>query len=248
MIIERDFKWYTHKAMLLVLPILLLFGVVMLIVLYWKPKPVGGEIFPPDLEDGVKIYVEEGYSLINTDGAYTAPTESPHSIWLVSDENLNKEILKHCGEIKKYRQIEPVRDTMLGSADVYRAFPRIFLVADAFCYKIEILNWENFSGDAWSGFPIRRERFGKPTLRIFRIDLSSMPEGETPYDFAREYCGADSVNSEGGHGWYSMVSQQTMDELLSLLGGINTENAEEVELLGDASKKGKDVDTQASFD
>lgn len=40
--------------------------------------------------------------------------ETPHSIWLVSDEHLKGEILELCREIEHYRELEVVNDIMLG--------------------------------------------------------------------------------------------------------------------------------------
>lgn len=148
---------------------------------------------------------------------------------VASDEGIIEKILSLCGEITQYRQFEKVNDIMLGSSGGYEYLPRIYLVTDTVCYSIEILNWENYSGDEWSGLPIRQELFGEPVLHIFRIDLSSMPESETPYSFARKFFGTDSVNSEGGAGWYSTIPQQSLDELVNLLGNIGTDNSEEIE-------------------
>ena len=183
-------------------------------------EPVGGELFTPDLENGVNIYIEEGYF---------ASVEEAHSVWSVSNEALREELLRLCGEIKQHRQFEKAGDIMLGAAEDFEYYPCIYLVTDAVCYRIEILNWENYSGNAWSGLPIRQELFGKPVLRMFRIDLSSASEDEPPYRFAKDFFGADTLNSKGGAGWYSTLPQESMDRLMELLRSIGTENAEEIE-------------------
>jgi uncharacterized protein YcfL len=190
-------------------------------------EPVGGEIFTPDFTAGVKIYIEETYSK-SMDG-HDMLVETPHSVWLVSDEGIIEEILSLCGEITQYRQFEIVSDIMYGNTTVYEYLPRIYLVTDTVCYSIEILNWENYSGDEWSYWPIRQELFGEPVLHVFRIDLSLMPESETAYSFVRNFFTRDSVNSEGGAGWYSTMPQQSMNELINLLGNIGADNSEEIE-------------------
>lgn len=188
-------------------------------------EPVGGELFTPDLENGVSIYVEEGYF---AEESYFASVEEAHSVWSLSDEALREEILHLCGEIKQHRQFEKAGDLMLGSAEGFTYYPCVYLVTDAVCYRIEALNWENYSGDAWSDFPIRQELFGKPVLRVFRIDLSSAPEDEPPYRFAKDFFGADTLNSTGGAGWYSTLPQRHMDRLLELLRSVGAESAERV--------------------
>lgn len=205
---------------------LLLLGVMLLTVSCGQegqePELVGGEISTSDFEDGVEIYIEEGY----------ATTKTPHSIWLVSDEDLVKEILSLCGSVKQYRQVEKSSDIMYGAAGDFEYLPRIYLVTDAICYSVEILNWKNYSGSEWFNFPIRQERSGEPTMHIFRLDLSLMPENKTPYSFAKEYFASDTMNSESGVGWFSTMPQESMDELLSLLWSIGTENAVIVEEIG----------------
>jgi len=208
---------------------LLLIGIMLLTVSCGRDEqttdPIGGEIDISDFEDGVKIYIEEGYSS-------GVSMEGPHSIWLVTDEDFNEEILSLCGSVKQHRQVEKSSDIMYGAAGDFEYLPRIYLATDAICYSVEILNWENYSGDEWTQFPIRQELSGEPTMHIFRIDLSLMPENKTPYSFAKEYFGSDTVNSESGVGWYSTMPQESMDKLLSLLWSIGTENAEKVEELG----------------
>lgn len=222
MIIKKNFKWQKPVITRSIL-FLSLMGVLLLMTACEKTEQsvelVGGEISSSDFEDGVEVYIEEGYAI----------TEAPHSIWLVSDEDIAEEILSFCGSVKQYRQVEKSSDIMYGEAGDFEYLPRIYLVTDEICYSVEILNWENYSGDEWSQFPIRQERSGEPTMHVFRLDLSLMPENKTPYSFAKESFASDTMNSESGVGWFSTMSQESMDELLNLLRSIGTENAEIVE-------------------
>ena len=209
------------SALLLIVPVLWMVS----------RRPVGGEIYMPDFENGVKIYVEEGY-FWKFLGPSQPPETEPHSIWLVTDTALGEEILDLCQKIEQYRQFEKSSDIALGFADSFEYLPRIYLAAERVCYSIEIINWENYSDSAWSKFPIRLERFGQPTMHIFGTDTSLMPEDETPYGYLRENLQSDTLNSESGLGWYSSIPQESMDKLLGLLESIGPENAVRAEEIG----------------
>ena len=178
--------------------------------------------------------MEEEYTLSfsraeNPAGTFT---ETPHAVWRVTNGDLKTNIRSLCGELRQYREQERIRDFMLGTTERYEYLPQIYLVTDAFCYEIQIVNWDNHTGNEWSAFPIRTERFREPTLQVSRIDLSQKPEGETPVGYARGYAGPDSLNGEGGAGWYSTLSQDSLDMLLHLLGGVGADNAEIAETFG----------------
>lgn len=193
-----------------------------------KRELKGGELFAPDLENGVCVYVEEGYTKeAVAAGAYTGP---PHSLWKITDEDMIQEIMGLCGKIRQYRQFEKASDIMLGPFE-YVYLPQLYLITDEICYKIEILNWDFLMGHAWSGLRIRQELPGEPVMHVYRIDLSSYQDDKAPYIFAREYDFSDSVNSESGLGWYSTLSPENMDRLLALLQNIGNENAEIVDAL-----------------
>ena len=196
--------------------------------------PKGGELFTPDFADGAELYVEEGYELSfsraeNPAGAFA---ETPHAVWRVTNGDLKTDIRSLCGELRQHREQEKIRDFMLGTSERYVYLPRIYLVTDAVCYKIQIVNWDNHTGNEWSEFPIRTERFREPTLQVSRLDLSQKPEGETPVGYARNYVGPDSLNGEGGAGWYSTLSQDSLNMLLLLLGSVGADNAEIAETFG----------------
>lgn len=212
-----------RRNLFLILLLLLVISVSVMILAV-RPKLVGGELYNADFKNGFDLYIEERYSqLINSSGG---PMETPHSIWLVSDEHLKSEILGLCKEIKSYREFKVVNDVMLGAVPRFSFFPEIYLDTGSFCYKIVILNWDNYSGSAWAYFPIRQELFNEPVLRVYRLDLSLKPESDDSYYFAKDYFGPDSINSKGGRGWYSTISQEHLDELLALASSIGDVNAE----------------------
>lgn len=189
-----------------------------------RPKPEGGELYDADFKNGFDLYIEESYSqLIDSSGG---PMETPHSIWLVSDVHLKSEILRLCREIEHYRELEVVNDIMLAGTPRLEYFPRIYLDTGSFCYSIEILNWNNYSGSAWAYFPIRQELFNEPVLHVCRLDLLLKPESEASYYFTKRFSGPDSINSIDGHGWYSTISKEHLDELLTLASSTSVVNAE----------------------
>ena len=193
--------------------------------------PTGGELFAPDFANGVELYVEEAYTLSYSreEDKYT---ETPHAVWRVTNGGVKTNIRSLCGELRQYRQQERISDFMLGTTERYEYLPRCYLVTDAVCYRIQIVNWDNHTGYEWSEFPIRTERFREPTLEVSRLDLSQKPADETPVGYARGYFGPDSLNGEGGAGWYSTLSQDSLDRLLHLLGSVGAENAKIAETLG----------------
>jgi hypothetical protein len=209
----------------IILTLLLLLVIsALVIILDVGPKLVGGELNNADFKNGFDLYIEESYKqLINNDGG---PMETPHSIWRVSDEQLKGEILRLCKEIQSYRELEVAKDIMLGGTARFRLFPRIYLDTGSFCYRIEIFNWTNYSGNSWRFYPIRQELYGEPVLHIKRLDLSLKPESESSYSYAKTHNGPDSLNSEGGSGWYATISQENLDELLALARDISAANAE----------------------
>lgn len=225
----EDFKKHIFVFLAVLVVILILLVVFWLKIPYGNSQPTGGELFAPDFKDGFVLYIEEGYSL-SVSGSGTQ-TEVPHSVWQISDESLKSKILDLCSNIESYRQFQAISDIVYGSGDV-AYYPRIYLCAHSFCYRIEVLNWENFSGSTWVGYPIREEMFGEPVLHIYRIDLSLMTGSENPFVFSKDYFQPDSVNSEGGRGWYSIMSQESMNQLLNLIRSIGAENAERAFQIG----------------
>ena len=209
---------------------LILLAAGLLVVLFLRSRPVGGEVFAPDLKHGVSVYVEEGYTFfLNDEGIFE---ETPHSIWLVSDETLQEEILELCGKIRHFREFNSLYDVVLGTPPSMTYFPQICLITDSCCYRIRLLNWDNYASPAWSALRIRQEAYGKPVAFVYRIDLSLKPEGEAAYTFVSGYSGRDTLNSRDGEGWYSAVETWAdMDALLALLESVGPENAEEIEKL-----------------
>ena len=211
-----------QRNIFITLSFFLVICIFVIILAVW-PKPEGGELFSADFKNGFDLYIEDSYALlINSDGW---PFDSPHSIRRVAHERLKSEILKLCKEIASYRELDRSKDVMSGAARL-RYHPRIYLDTGSYCYRIEIFNWDNYSGKAWADYPVRQERFGEPVLHVKRIDLSHKPESEASYSYAKNHGGPDSLNNEGSSGWYSIMSQEHMDELLSLVYSVGEKNAE----------------------
>ena len=181
-----------------------------------RPRPVGGELFDTDFAYGFELYVEEGY----------AQGEPEHAVWRALDEQVKDAALLLCSGIESHREFNSISDIMLGAVPRMEYFPRIYLDAGDYCYRIDILNWDNYAGDAWAELPIRAELYGEPVLHVFRIDMSQKPEDKDAFVFARDYFGADSLNGEGGFGWYSTMPRESLGELLALAGAIGEQNAE----------------------
>lgn len=160
----KTFENENAKKYLYYTIIFLVICVLVIILAVW-PKPEGGELFSADFKNGFDLYIEDSYALlINSDGW---PFDSPHSIRRVADERLKSEILKLCKEIASYRELDRSKDIMLGAARL-RYHPRIYLDTGSYCYRIEIFNWDNYSGKAWADYPVRQERFGEPVLHVKR--------------------------------------------------------------------------------
>jgi len=202
--------------------LLVLIGAI-IIILAVSPKPVGGELYRADFADGFLLYVEESYIQRFTDGVFT---QTPHSIWLVTEERLRNEIFRLCINIKQYRELDCVNDTMLGAPLRLEFFPVIFFETDSFIYRISAINWGNFTSSAYAYYPIRNELFGGPVFQVSRLDLSQFPATADPYSYSRDYSRSDSLNSERGVGWYSTISREHFDKLLLLVQNISYENAE----------------------
>ena len=67
---------------------------------------------------------------------------------------------------------------------------------------------------------IKQERADKPTLKVWRIDLFDVA-AEDFLSYAQNFQGQDSLNSEGGIGWYSILSTDLYSKLLGLMASLN---------------------------
>ncbi len=174
----------------------------------------GGTVLPLDFLGGYSVYVESGYS---------SPTETQPPIWMVSDENVKKDIFRLCKKIEPYRKFIRVSDLMLGVSNDMGNFPIVYLLTDAVIYRIEIMDWENYASDYWNRLPIWQEKFGEPVLHLYRIDRSSVPEGDSLFDESTFWWG--SLEDDGSAGWYSTLTQKELDALLALLQSVGPDNA-----------------------
>ena len=199
--------------------------------LYKWLVPTGGELYRPDFKNGFDLYLEEGYTYTydQDDWRKRIYYETPHSIWLVTDEHLKDAILSLCFAMKGYREYDGGQDSLGVSSSRIKFYPRVYLDTGSYCYKIDILNWTNYyPGDYPSPpiSPIWDELPNEPLLTVQRFDLSLKPEFEDSYSYAKNSFGTDSLNRQGYFGWYSRLSRQRWDELLSLASSVNSDVAE----------------------
>ena len=184
----------------------------------------GGELKSRDFRGGFDLYVEESRVTWFPLDLYE---EAPHSSWRVTDEGVKDEIYELCAKIDFFRERSPVYDILLGSGDYkMEHLPVIYFDVGGYGYCIYIINWDNYAGSQWNGWPILRERYGAPTFEIYRYSLENRAEGEDFFSFMNAQGGRDSQNREGGSGWYSTSSQERLDGLLDLLYSIGEGNAE----------------------
>ncbi|MBO4872918.1 MAG: hypothetical protein J5496_05850 [Lachnospiraceae bacterium] len=189
--------------------------------------PTGGMLFAADFKNGFDLYVEEAYSVSVSETDRPAIQNEPHSLWQVSDPQIKETVYELCRQIRKYRQFDREKDIFYGAAD-RTLYPGIYFITEDYCYRIEIINWENYSGEEWAGLPIRKEMFGEPLLMVFRIDLSQMSGSDSLYSFVKNYFASDSLNSKQGIGWYSTLSRKSLKRLLGLIQKVGADNAENV--------------------
>ena len=178
----------------------------------------GGTVLPLDFLGGYSVYVK-------SDGSGTSDTQS--TMWMVSDDDVKKDIFRLCKKVEQYRKFIRVSDLMLGVSNDMGNFPIVYLLTDAVIYRIEIMDWENYASDYWNRLPIWQEKFGEPVLHLYRIDRSSIPEGESLFDWSTFWWG--SLEDDGSAGGYSTLTREELDALLALLQSVGPDNAVLVE-------------------
>lgn len=198
------------KILYFVLSFLLLLAIVSSVFL--KKIPSGGEIYASDFDEGYLLYLES----IKID---TVSKEIISNIYQINDNNVSSELLKICSSINCYREIEAAKDIMLAGTQLQEEL-RLYFLTSNYCYKIIPINWENYSSVSWSQYPIKQERADKPTLKVWRIDLFDVA-AEDFLSYAQNFQGQDSLNSEGGIGWYSILSTDLYSKLLELMASLN---------------------------
>lgn len=204
--------------------ILILFIVVTFVVFLFRHlRPTGGMLYAGDFRNGFELYVEEACTFSSV-GENQPKRESPHSMWRVSDEKLKETVYDICRKIETYCEYDDAIHSFFGNPD-WEYYPRIYLITDSVCYRIEIVNWNNYPNGT---VPDLEKMYGKPLLRVYRIDLSLKPESDSLYDFVKNYFGPDTMNRENKWGWYSTLSQKGQDQLLKLVQSVGAGNAENI--------------------
>ena len=162
---------------------------------FFKP-PSGGEIYASDFNEEYLLYLES----INID---SVSGKVISQFYQINDDNISSELFNICCSINCYREIDAAKDIMLAGTQLQEEL-RLYFLTSNYCYKIIPINWENYSSASWSQYPIKQERTNKPTLMIWRIDLSEIA-AENHLSYAQTFNGKDSLNSESGRGWYSTL-------------------------------------------
>jgi hypothetical protein len=206
----------------IVLYLLILFVNVLAPALSRQQKLVGGELFASDFKDGFRLYVTESY-IINYNPNMTSST-TPHSTWMVTDEELKNAVYRLCRDIKSHIINDPVR-FLAGTPSFLRVSPQIIFITESYGYKMRSIDWRNYKErDAYSmGLS---DFFGEPVFYFSRIDLTKKPTDiEDALGYIKSYSHADSVNhslTNGyGAGWISTMPRKSFDELLNILNAID---------------------------
>ena len=217
------------KTIIKILAAALILAAAVFLVVFLRRQlwPTGGMLFAPDFKNGFDLYVEEVYSVSVSGTDRPAIQNEPHSLWQVSDPQVKETVYELCRQIRKYRQFDREKDIFYGAAG-RTLYPGIYLLTENYGYRIEIVNWENYSGEEWARLPIRKEMFGEPLLIVFRIDLSQLSGSDSLYSSLKNYFASDSLNDEYGIGWYSTLSRESLDRLLELVRKVGADNAKSV--------------------
>lgn len=128
---------------------------------------VGGEVYPPDLDNGYTIYIEEAHEY--SASTYTGLSEAPHDIREITDDMLKGEIADLCLQIDQCREFMLVDRSCLGVSinefvDPYYSYEslkipyryryrfemasggtdtQIYILAGEICYKLQPVEFES---------------------------------------------------------------------------------------------------------
>ncbi|MCL2126030.1 MAG: hypothetical protein FWH33_08615 [Oscillospiraceae bacterium] len=202
-----------------------------LVIIIWsllQHRLKGGELFEPDFDNGFDLYIEERYTQYLVNNIYEI---DPHSLWLITNDDYKNSIYSICKTAVNYREFYLIHDVVFGTPYVFTYLPQIYFDTGTYVYRIQIVNWDNYVGSSWDSYSIKNEMADSPLLLIWRFDVSSMPADVFVYDYVRAESGRDSLNSEGGGGWYSTIPREKIDELHDLLAGIGNNVASEAAVI-----------------
>ncbi len=130
-------------------------------------EPVGGEVYPPDLDNRYTIYIEEAHDY--SASTYTGLSEDPHDIREITDDMLKVEIADLCLQIDQCREFMLVDRSCLGVSiddfvDPYYNYEslkipyryryrfemasggtdtQIYILSDETCYKLQPVEFKS---------------------------------------------------------------------------------------------------------
>ncbi len=177
-----------------------------------EPQLRAGELNAQDFAAGYTLRVTEGY----TTGGYSAFTHSQPQSWTVTNAALREEIYQLCTEISCYREmnLQTTDPIYYDGFPVEEHYPSLCFDCGEVRYRIQILNWDSVVPQS----AIAQEKSGEPLVWLRRMDdleyISS--QGFPP----------DTLNGEGGCGWYSLMPRASLERLLELLESVGEKNAE----------------------
>lgn len=209
-------KHIPFLAIAITLVVIILICVVVHLSKGQSSSPAGGTIWDGDLKSNYDLYIAEEYS----------GNTNSQTIWHISDKEVKQDIHQACLTISQYREINVAQDIMLGSVADFVYLPQLFFVGKSIGYKMTLLNWENYSGEEWDSWPIKKEAFAEPIICVWRIELTACSEETNKLDYIKSYERRDSLNTEGGMGWYSTMPSEGLEELLALLYQVDGQCAE----------------------
>ena len=269
-------KWGKNKKII----VFSLFAVLIAAVLFYflRPQsptgePVGGEVYPPDLDNGYTVYIEADHEY--SASTYTGLSEDPHDIREVTDELLKKEMADLCLQIEQCRKFMLVDRSCLGVSinefvDPYYNYEslkipyryrygfrmasgeteiQIYILAGDICYKLlpveaesaisKLLYEMNLEAVAEydSDEPIESDYIylddmtlpiDEPLFRFCRIDMTERPEDMTELDYilsVYDYQDMFTDATQQEYGWISTMPQESFDELMDIVEGLDNSNS-----------------------
>lgn len=176
-----------------------------------EPQLRAGELNAQDFAAGYTLRVTEGY----TTGDDSAFTHSRPQSWTVTNAALREEIYQLCTEISCCRELDRQTDHIAYDGfPVEEHYPSLSFDCGEVRYRIRILNWDSVVPQS----AIAQEKSGEPLVWLRRMD-------DLEY-FSSQGFPPDTLNGEGGCGWYSLMPRASLKRLLELLESVGENNAE----------------------
>jgi len=200
-------KWSTRFPWWAVVVIVTILAILVPALLYFIDHK-GGKVITTDLLKGYEIYIKT-----DVDGETIA----------VTDEHLRQEIMSLCKEISSYRELNVLHDILLGDSSKSKwCFDyQIFILAGNHGYSISWLNWDYYEDPVFRSWRILREKKDEPVAILLRITFDNEIAQDEKLGYLETYFSRDSMNSESGAGWYSVISAEKKEMLTDLISLVN---------------------------